>query len=32
MVDRELVQAAIDVDDAFRAEHTAEMQRLTGAG
>lgn len=30
MVDRELVQAAIDVDDAFRAEHTAEMQRLTG--
>lgn len=30
MIDRELVEAAIAVDDAFRAEHLEEMQRLTG--
>lgn len=30
LVDRELAQAAIDVDEAFKADHTAEMRRLTG--
>ena len=30
LVDMELAEAAIAVDEAFRAEHTAEMQRLTG--
>ena len=30
MVDRDLVDAAIAVDEAFKAEHLAEMQRLTG--
>lgn len=30
MIDRELVEAAIAVDEAFKAEHLAEMQRLTG--
>ena len=30
LVDTELAQAAIDVDDRFRTEHLAEMQRLTG--
>lgn len=30
LVDRELAEAAIAVDDSFREEHTAEMQRLTG--
>jgi DNA polymerase len=30
LVDQELVQAALDVDDAFRADHLAELQRLTG--
>lgn len=29
MVDRELVEAAIAVDEAFKEEHTAEMQQLT---
>ena len=29
-IDRDLVQAAIAVDDAFRAEHTEEMKHLTG--
>lgn len=29
-VDTELVEAAIAVDDSFRREHMAEMQRLTG--
>lgn len=29
LVDRELAEAAIAVDDAFREEHTAEMQKLT---
>ena len=30
MVDTELAEAAIAVDDAFTAEHTEEMQKLTG--
>ena len=30
MVDREMVEAAIAVDEAFTAEHSAELQRLTG--
>lgn len=30
MVDRDFVEAAIAVDDAFRAEHLEEMRRLTG--
>ena len=30
LVDTELVQSAIAVDDAFKAEHTEEMRRLTG--
>ena len=30
LVDLELAQAAIDVDEAFKAEHLAELQRLTG--
>lgn len=30
MIDRELVESAIAVDDAFRAEHLEEMRRLTG--
>ena len=30
LVDTELAEAAIAVDEAFREEHTAEMQRLTG--
>ena len=30
MVDRDLVDAAIAVDEAFKTEHLAEMQRLTG--
>lgn len=30
MVDMDLVRAAIEVDEAFRAEHTAELKRLTG--
>lgn len=30
MVDTDLARAAIDVDEAFKAEHTAEMRRLTG--
>lgn len=30
MVDTELAEAAIAVDDAFTAEHTAEMKQLTG--
>ena len=30
LVDQELVQAALDVDEAFRADHLAELQRLTG--
>jgi DNA polymerase len=30
MVDTELAKAAIDVDEAFTAEHSAEMQKLTG--
>ena len=30
LVDTELAQAAIDVDEAFREEHTAELQKLTG--
>lgn len=30
LVDTVMAQAAIDVDEAFRAEHTAELQRLTG--
>lgn len=30
MVDTDLALAAIDVDEAFKAEHTAEMRRLTG--
>ena len=30
LVDRELAEAAIAVDEAFREEHTAEMQKLTG--
>lgn len=29
-IDRELVEAAIEVDNAFRDEHLLEMQRLTG--
>lgn len=29
MVDRELAEAAIAVDEAFKEEHTAEMQKLT---
>ena len=29
-IDRDLVQAAIEVDEAFRAEHMEELQRLTG--
>ena len=30
LVDLELAQAAIDVDEAFKAEHTNELHRLTG--
>lgn len=30
LVDTELVESAIAVDDAFKAEHTEEMQKLTG--
>lgn len=30
LVDRELAEAAIAVDEAFREEHTAELQKLTG--
>lgn len=30
LIDRELAEAAVAVDDAFTAEHTAEMRRLTG--
>lgn len=30
LVDTELAQAAIDVDEAFRADHSAEMKKLTG--
>jgi len=30
LVDRDFAEAAIAVDDAFREEHTAEMQKLTG--
>lgn len=30
LVDTELAEAAIAVDDAFKAEHLAEMQKLTG--
>lgn len=30
MVDMDLVRAAIEVDEAFRAEHTDELKRLTG--
>ena len=30
LVDTELAQAAIDVDEAFTAEHSAELRRLTG--
>lgn len=30
MVDRDLAEAAIEVDDAFRTEHQAELQQLTG--
>lgn len=30
LVDMELAGAAIDVDNAFKAEHTEELQRLTG--
>ena len=30
MIDRELVESAIAVDEAFRAEHLKELQRLTG--
>ena len=30
LVDMELAQAAIDVDEAFKAEHLQEMQQLTG--
>ena len=30
LVDTELVQSAIAVDDAFKAEHTEEMRQLTG--
>ena len=30
LVDMELAQAAIDVDEAFKAEHLAELQQLTG--
>ena len=30
LVDTDLAQAAIDVDEEFRAEHTDEMRRLTG--
>ena len=30
LVDQDLAQAAIDVDEAFRAEHLEELQRLTG--
>lgn len=30
MIDRDLVNAAVEVDEAFRAEHFAELQRLTG--
>ena len=30
LVDRELVESAIAVDEAFKEEHTAEMQKLTG--
>jgi DNA polymerase len=29
-IDRELVEAAVAVDEAFTAEHTEELQRLTG--
>lgn len=30
MIDNDLARAAIDVDEAFKAEHIAEMRRLTG--
>lgn len=30
LIDTDLAQAAIDVDEAFTAEHSAEMRRLTG--
>ena len=30
LIDRELAEAAIDVDNAFREEHTAELVKLTG--
>ena len=30
LVDRELAESAIAVDESFKEEHTAEMQRLTG--
>ena len=30
LIDRDLAEAAIDVDAAFREEHTAELARLTG--
>lgn len=30
LIDRELAEAAVAVDDAFTAEHTAELRRLTG--
>lgn len=30
LIDQNLVEAAISVDDAFRKEHTAELQKLTG--
>lgn len=30
LIDRELAEAAISVDEAFREEHTAELQKITG--
>ena len=30
LIDRDLAEAAIQVDEAFKAEHTEEMQKLTG--
>ena len=30
LIDRDLAEAAVAVDDAFTAEHTAELRRLTG--
>lgn len=32
LVDAELAEAAVAVDEAFKAEHSAELQRLTGLG